>query len=304
MFKLSLSTFTFFKVTTTCFAKSISKIPICSVKLRYFSYHNLPSTQIGPFKVYYNNKEAMERTVLGIFKKNPCSYEFKSKNAHPRIYDAGAYIGLTPLYFKRLYPQANITCFEADPTVFPILKMNIEYNKLNDITLVNAAVSDEEKEQIPFYGQIYQDNQDARGNSIIKIWGQREDSDEVAVRSVKLSTYFPKEGNVDFLKLNIEGAEYRVLKELASAKKLDQINAMTVKVHMADGMEETNNLDVITGLLRDFGFDYSIMSKGNGQKVLPKTMQAWAKRVSPSFYTIRAIHPSRSVMKMKLKFKI
>ena len=42
-------------------------------------------------------------------------YAFKWENKSPNILDLGSNIGLCILFFKSLYPDANITGFEADP---------------------------------------------------------------------------------------------------------------------------------------------------------------------------------------------
>ena len=46
----------------------------------------------------------------------------------PRILDCGANVGLASLFFRRLYPQARITAFEADPALFAILEANLDAN--------------------------------------------------------------------------------------------------------------------------------------------------------------------------------
>src|SRR5688572_20822569 len=48
-----------------------------------------------------------------IFKRE--IYRFTTVNNAPKIIDCGANIGLSVIYFKRLYPAAKIVAFEADP---------------------------------------------------------------------------------------------------------------------------------------------------------------------------------------------
>src|SRR5436190_6322828 len=42
-------------------------------------------------------------------------YYFKSSPRQPVIIDCGANIGMSVLYFKKLYPQSKIIAFEANP---------------------------------------------------------------------------------------------------------------------------------------------------------------------------------------------
>ena len=49
-------------------------------------------------------------------------YKFDSKDEEPVIYDCGANIGMSCLYFKILYPKARITAFEGDPIITDVLE--------------------------------------------------------------------------------------------------------------------------------------------------------------------------------------
>src|SRR5258707_8425113 len=71
------------------------------------------------------------------------SYEFVSTRMNPVILDCGANIGMATLYFKWLYPQAQITSFEPDPVTFQVLKRNIVDNELQDVALHNVALAGE-----------------------------------------------------------------------------------------------------------------------------------------------------------------
>ncbi|MCZ7547080.1 MAG: hypothetical protein M5R40_27750 [Anaerolineae bacterium] len=55
-------------------------------------------------------------------------YHFTASRPDPRILDCGSNIGMSILYFKRCYPQAQIVGFEADPIVYPYLEENIARN--------------------------------------------------------------------------------------------------------------------------------------------------------------------------------
>jgi hypothetical protein len=55
--------------------------------------------------------------------------EFTTASPSPRILDCGANVGLASLFFHRLYPDARITAFEADPALFAILNTNLTTNR-------------------------------------------------------------------------------------------------------------------------------------------------------------------------------
>ena len=55
--------------------------------------------------------------------------EFHADSAAPRILDCGGNVGLASLFFKRRFPHARITAYEADPALFAILKHNLAANR-------------------------------------------------------------------------------------------------------------------------------------------------------------------------------
>ncbi len=52
-------------------------------------------------------------------------YRFQSDTNTPLIIDCGSNIGLSIIYFKRLFPEAKIIGFEPDNEIFKILENNI-----------------------------------------------------------------------------------------------------------------------------------------------------------------------------------
>lgn len=235
------------------------------------------------YSIYYLNRESLDQTIHEIFKENP--YQFTTDKKQPYIIDAGSNIGIATVFFKKHYPDANIVCFEPDPEAFKLLQKNVSCNYFQDVELINAALSDQESE-VNFYGQVYTKDADARGNSIIDTWGlQRKRNDTIKVQAVKLSSYVHQE--VDFLKIDIEGAEQRVLEELEQADKLKFIKNMSLEVHMADQMESINNVYLISQLLARNHFTLEINEKSLTD-ILPEAVQKWAKSVRPRLFMIRA----------------
>ena len=68
-------------------------------------------------------------------------YDFKAVRTDPLIIDGGSNIGMSILYFKRIYPAARIIGFEPDSVIFRILRENVTHNRLKDVTLINAGLA-------------------------------------------------------------------------------------------------------------------------------------------------------------------
>jgi len=69
-------------------------------------------------------------------------YHFETDNPRPLIIDGGSNIGVSILYFKRLYPNARIIGFEPDPAIFQMLNENIARNHLRDVSVIEAGLGE------------------------------------------------------------------------------------------------------------------------------------------------------------------
>ena len=240
--------------------------------------------QIANFKVIYNNEIAMQELYDSIFDQQ--IYSFHTNVSTPNIIDAGSNIGIATLFFKSKYPSANILSFEPDPYNFAILKKNIAINNIKNVKVVNAALA-KQSGVTSFYGEIDK-NADTRGNSIINAWGnQRTTSKTITVKAVKLSSYI--KSTVDFLKLDIEGAEQQVLEELGD--KLRLIKHLIIEVHETKNIYFENNLTIICQILKDYGFELEIQNINN-LDFLPEQTMEWSQKVSPIFSIVKANNPS------------
>ncbi|MDQ0640900.1 FkbM family methyltransferase [Pedobacter sp. W3I1] len=71
------------------------------------------------------------------------TYKFSSTNEEPYIIDCGSNIGLSIIYFKKLFPNSKVLGFEPDPKIYEILKHNLKIFSYTDIILENKAVWNE-----------------------------------------------------------------------------------------------------------------------------------------------------------------
>jgi FkbM family methyltransferase len=157
------------------------------------------------------------------------------------ILDCGAHIGLSVIYLKSICPSAHILCFEPDAKNFDLLQKNIASHQLKNINARNEAVWIENT-----FLHFIQD----RGMAS-KI-GSDSALSTVSVSAVKLKNYLNQ--RVDFLKLDIEGAEYNVLKDIA--ENLYQVANMFIEYHGT--FEQNNELLEIFEIISKSGFKFYI----------------------------------------------
>jgi len=114
------------------------------------------------------------------------------------IVDVGAGTGWETLLFSRSVGRSGrVISIEAHPRTFHCLSKMCEKNRLENVTLVQAAVGDQEREV-----QI-SDSNEHEANSIIRV-GSGIRVTGTTLDSISRSLGLPR---VDFLKMNIEGAE-------------------------------------------------------------------------------------------------
>lgn len=172
-------------------------------------------------------------------------YKFFSQKTAPFIIDCGANYGTSILYFKTLYPDAYVIGFEADPFIFKLLHRNIKKYELKNIELFNCALWHEET-SVNFFsekadgGRISLDN----GENNINL---------VKIQTKKLSTYL-KNCEVDMLKIDIEGAETKVIEECKAYLK--NVNNIFIEYHSFKNKKQ--DLDKILSILSLNNFRYQI----------------------------------------------
>ncbi len=233
------------------------------------------------FEIFYDNQESLEATIQEIFVDE--IYAFDTSRKDPFIIDAGSHIGIAVLFFKMKNPHSKIVCFEPDSRSFKLLTQNIQHNRLQNVTLINAALS-QQGGVIPFYGEDEQTTADNRGNSIVKQWGmQRESSTQRLVPSLCLSSYVNQ--TVDFLKMDIEGAEQGVLEELGD--RLNFIKALTLETHDMEAPHKTNRHENIEHLLKSYDFKLESI-RLNIMEYLPTEIAAWSEGARPLLGLLRA----------------
>ena len=175
-------------------------------------------------------------------------YKFKSDSRKPLIIDCGANIGLGILYFKKRFPEAKIIAFEPDTKIFDILKYNIQSFDFSDVDLINKALWSEET-KLNFFSE------GADAGHIANI-NDNDQKNIINISTVRLKNYL--NNKVDFLKLDIEGAEYEVLNDCRNL--LGNVQNLFVEYHSFSDSEQ--KLFEILQILKEAGFRYYIHPVG------------------------------------------
>jgi FkbM family methyltransferase len=167
---------------------------------------------------------------------------YKQKlGSSPYIIDCGANIGLSVIYMKRLYPGAEIIAFEPDEKNFDLLKKNINAFGYKDVELRQEAVWINNT-TLQFAGEGSMSSRIEAGNS----------QNTTSVRAIRLRDFLDRP--VDFLKIDIEGAEYDVINDIA--EQLHFVQHLFLEYH--GSFAQNNELAGLFTLLVEKGFTYYI----------------------------------------------
>jgi FkbM family methyltransferase len=190
----------------------------------------------------------------------------------PRILDCGANIGLASLYFKRQYPRARITAFEADPDIHSVLERNLRVNGCGDVEVVHAAVWTG--------GGTIGFRCEGGDSGAVEEHSGDQAGPGTRVPAVRLRDVLAK-GEVSVLKLDIEGSEELVLRDCAGV--LGSVKVLLLDIHEFDPLRRATPM--VFEILAKAGFTFTLddlcplpwrAPTGSPQGPFPGTHLCWA----------------------------
>lgn len=176
-------------------------------------------------------------------------YYFRSGSVCPRIIDCGSNIGISILFFKFLCPGAEVLGFEPDAQAFRLLEENVRRNGFRGVDLHNLALGDSDRE-IDFYS-----DPEHPGSQIASSVRHRNPYGTARVRQVRLSGYIDRK--VDLLKVDVEGAEEAILRDLVVSGAAERIDQMIIEYHHHIDVDKDAFGDFLS-VLRGAGFGYQV----------------------------------------------
>jgi FkbM family methyltransferase len=153
------------------------------------------------------------------------------------VLDCGANVGM---FTMTAFPKADrVVSVEPDPGNFQLLQKNVVTNGATNVELIQAAIWTED-------GEIgFDTGTHSTGGGI--------DADSPSrVTAKSLDGLCDAHGPIDFLKLDIEGAEEEVIPQA----RLDGVSRIVAELHLNEPGDEQPMVDA----LREKGFDVEIVS--------------------------------------------
>ncbi len=214
----------------------------------------LAHVPVGPYVFYFPSLPYFEGLFTEIFFKG--TYRLAATRNPIRVIDCGANIGVSLLYFKIRAPQARVLCFEPNPAARAVLEKNIEANGWKKDVQVFPYALGKEKGMMRFF--VEKNAPTSSGGSATNYL--KEEGRELDVYDVEMTTLSQYiDSDIALLKIDIEGAEFDVLEELATQDSMRHIAAIQLEYHYIPGFF-TRPLSDLLALLESHGFHTSVQS--------------------------------------------
>jgi FkbM family methyltransferase len=221
--------------------------PYKSINLNWFKikyYKHLPAGEVKIHKLfskqlYFSDSVQLVSGLTEIFIEQ--LYNQELHNNEPYIIDCGANIGLSIIYVKEKFPNAKILAFEPDDTNYFLLSKNIASFEYKNVELRKQAVWIEDT--------VLNFSSDASMSSKIS---ESSSNNSISVNAIRLKDFLKEP--VDFLKIDIEGAEYSVLNDIA--EQLHFVRNLFIEYHGT--FNQNGELLEMLNIVKQQGFQFYI----------------------------------------------
>lgn len=180
------------------------------------------------------HEPATTKLFIDTIKENDC------------IIDIGGHLGYFTCVSAVLAKNGQVHTFEVDPNCVPLIEKNKKINDFQNVFINNFAVADKVKKvRIP---SLNHPHSGMRINS--------EQNNFIEIDAITLDDYVYKNNlKPNFIKIDVEGAEYQVLQGMKETLKQPQLKLL-VEVHV-DLLSKHFDTDyrVILNLLDEYGFN-------------------------------------------------
>ena len=233
------------------------------------------SDYLGQFRVRLDTKYNIERKMFtGHYERDTFQIIEEFVNEGDICFDIGANVG--PVMFalaQKIKSSGKIYAFEPGPPIFKRLAYNVALNPhYNEVIIIENLGVGEKNTELYWTEEL---RYEGRGNGSMRVASSYRDinvtiSSPIAVDVVSLDSYCQNKGieNVDFIKIDVEGMEYEVLK---GAKNILEKYQPIIYFETLPNMEESLGFPVFTeiqNMLKCFNYKfYSVNSNGDIKNV-------------------------------------
>jgi FkbM family methyltransferase len=185
---------------------------------------------------FYCRKNKDDFKTMTFHEDDILNYHFTPKEGD-MVVDVGAHIGpYTIIASKRVGSDGKVVAIEADPGNFDLLSRNIQLNRLSNVLALNYAAYSEEKKIKLYLPSSGEDSSSYTKYNTIMSDRARDDEESVEVSAntldyLLLSKNMIKQEEVNWIKIDVEGAEYEVLKGAKDILSKSSNITLLIEIH-------------------------------------------------------------------------
>jgi FkbM family methyltransferase len=178
---------------------------------------------VGDHKMYVDDKDSLRLVVKGIYEPFETTLVASEVREGDVVLDVGANIGYFTLIFARVVgPRGRVLAFEPDPANFAILERNITLNDYHNVTAIPLALSDTAGPVALYMSEFNRAHH--------RIVASTDAIGTIAVDSTTLDQYLESyDGAVDFIKIDVEGAEAMALRGMRGVIRRTQPHSILIE---------------------------------------------------------------------------
>lgn len=167
--------------------------------------------------------------------KNEFKFDLFPMEDGSNYVEVGSHNGLLGFYVARLFPKVNVHLFECNPLMIKAIQIGILKNNLNNITVYPFGLSSKNTTS------KFLINPTNTGGSSLLTYDDR--MFEIEVTLYDFETILSVFKSIDYLKIDIEGAEFEIFNKLIEVDSyfLERVKTLNLELH--DNIYSNLNLD-------------------------------------------------------------
>jgi FkbM family methyltransferase len=199
-----------------------------------------------------------ELLVEGIYEKNTIDFMVNNIPERGVILDIGSNIGSICLPVTKLRKDITVLCIEASKNIYECLCKNIESNRLRNIEAFHFALSDQNSDSISFYAPLEKFGKGSLAPTFTST------SESINTKTMDSFLDELQLGTIDFIKMDVEGFEYSVLKGADKLLGNDEAPDILFEfVDWAEAQANSGNTGKAQELLIKYGYELYCLCGNN-----------------------------------------
>jgi len=195
---------------------------------------------------------------FGMWEKGEMDLFKKTVKKGWTVLDIGANIGYPSLLLSSLVGEnGKVIAFEPDKNNIQMLEKNIKANNCKNITIVPMAVSDHTG-----VGTLYISSSHSGDHRIYDLPDEKRKAQNI--NTIRLDDYFKSSGKIDFVQMDVQGAEEVVFKGMKSL--LNRNKSINILLEFwPEGLRKMGSSPVdFLKMIEKLGFQLAYINQSNG----------------------------------------